>query len=358
MARINWWNIKLDVEEQEAVCRAIATKHIAQGEITEQFEEAVSRYLGVPYAVAVPNGTQALSLAYMALGIKFGDEVIISNRTFVATAHAAMILGARVRVVDVKENQTMDEELIEGEITKATKLIVPVHLNGVASNMDRILEIAKKYHLEVVEDACQALGSRDFKGRYLGSMGRFGCFSLGLAKMLTTGQGGIVIAHNQEDYDLLRKIRNQGVFDVRKENTYNMQAYNFKFNDMQASIGLEQLKKMKQKIQRVREIYKVYQESLSKYLRILEVNEEEVPMRSIVVDKRVKSLKKFLEERGIGSAYDIPSLNYCRHLEIQGDFPKSDIFHNQMLILPSGPDLEIKDVKEVCVNIKQWLEGY
>lgn len=357
MGKIKWWNIELGEEEQEAIRKALATRHIAQGEITEEFESRVADFLNVPYAVAVPNGTQALSLAYMASGLKGGDEVIISNRTFIATAHAAMILGAKVRVVDVKENQTIDEDLIEDKITNKTKLVVPVHMNGVASNMDRILEIAKKYNLQVIEDSCQAFGSRDVKGRHLGTIGRFGCFSLGLAKILTTGQGGLVVAHNKEDYDLLRRIRNQGVFDVRLENIYNIQAYNFKFNDIQASIGIVQLSKMKQKIERVKTIYKRYQELLSNNLQILEVNANEVPMRSIIIADQVKDIKDFLEKMGIGSAYEIPSLNHCSHLKIQMIFPKSDIFHNRMLILPSGPDLKIEYVDEVCLNIKRWFGG-
>ena len=359
MEPIKWWNIELGVEEQEAVLNAIANRKIAQGDITEEFEEKVARFLKVPYAVAEPNGTQALSLAYMALGIGINDEVIISNRTFVATAHAAMILGAKIRVIDVKENQTINEELIEKEITKNTKLIVPVHMNGVASNMDRILEIAKKHNLEVIEDACQAFGSRDSKGRYLGSIGRFGCFSLGLAKILTTGQGGIVTAHSQEDYNLLRKIRNQGVFDVRRERSYGIMAYNFKFNDMLAAIGLVQLQKIHQKIKHSQELYRSYCNMLQDKVRFLKVNIEngEVPIRFIVMVENNKDLKEYLYARGIESSFESPSLNRCSHLGIVGQYPKSDVFDRQMLILPSGPDQKLKNTKRVSSILMQWLDG-
>ena len=358
MERIKWWNIELGAEEQEAVSNAIANRNIGQGEITEKFEKAIANFLNVPYAVAVPNGTQALSLAYMALGLKEGDEVIISNRTFVATAHAAMILGAKVRVVDVKENQTIDENLIEDKITNKTKLVVPVHMNGVASNMDKILEIAKKYNLQVIEDACQAFGSKDSKGRYLGTIGRFGCFSLGVAKLLTTGQGGIVTAHNQEDYNLLRRIRNQGVFDVRQERNYGIRAYNFKFNDIQAAIGLVQLKKINQKITHSRELYCSYRDMLQDKINFLNVDIEngEVPIRFIVMTKNNKDLKKYLEAMGIESSFESPSLNCCSHLGIIGKYPKSDIFDQQMLILPSGPNQNLNNIERVGNVLHQWLE--
>lgn len=357
--RINWWNIELGEEEQEAIQKAIMTKHIAQGEITEEFEERLARYLNVPYAVAVPNGTQALSLAYMALGIGVGDEIITSNRTFVATAHAALLLGGKVKAVDVKDNQTIDENLIESMITKQTKAIVPVHMNGVACNMEEIFRIAKKYNLEVVEDACQAFGSKDKSGKFLGTFGRFGCFSLGLAKLLTTGQGGVVVAHTREDCELLKRIRNQGVFDVRKERDYCLKAYNFKFNDMQAAIGIEQLKKMDAKIKHVTALYNVYKEALDNRVKFLEsdIANGEIPMRCIIMVKNNSALKEYLQTKGIGTSYESPSLNHCVHLGICGEYPKSERFHNEMLILPSGPNQDLKNVAIVHRAILEYGES-
>lgn len=356
--RINWWNIELGEEEQEAIARAIATKHIAQGEITEEFEERLARYLNVPYAVAVPNGTQALSLAYMASGLGVGDEIITSNRTFVATAHAALLLGAKIRVVDVKDNQTLDEKLLENAITKQTKLIVPVHMNGIASNMDSIAEIAKTHNLQIVEDACQAFGSRDKSGKFLGTFGRFGCFSLGLAKILTTGQGGVVVAHTREDCELLKRIRNQGVFDVRKERDYCLKAYNFKFNDMQAAIGIEQLKKIDVKIANSIALYEAYRKELGGRVEFLEsdIANGEIPMRCIIMVKNNRALKEYLQTKGIGTSYESPSLNHCVHLGIYGEYPKSERFHNEMLILPSGPNQKMENVTIVCNAISQWLQ--
>lgn len=359
MVGINWWNIELGEEEQEAIARAMATRHIAQGEITEEFEEKVARYLKVPYAVAVPNGTQALSLAYMASGLGVGDEIITSNRTFVATAHAALLLGAKIRVVDVKDNQTLDEKLLENIITKQTKLIVPVHMNGIASNMDSIMKIAKMHNLQIVEDACQAFGSKDKSGKFLGTFGRFGCFSLGLAKLLTTGQGGVVVAHTREDCELLKRIRNQGVFDVRKERDYCLKAYNFKFNDMQAAIGIEQLKKMEVKIANSIALYEAYRKELCERVEFLEsdIANGEIPMRCIIMVKNNSALKEYLQAKGIGTSYESPSLNHCAHLGICGEYPKSERFHNEMLILPSGPNQDLKNVAIVCNIITQWWQN-
>ena len=354
---IDWWNISLGKEEQEAVANAIKSRKIAQGSITEEFEEKVAKFLNVPYALAVPNGTQALTLAYMGLGIELGDEIIMPNRTFVATAHAGVILGARIKAIDVKDNQTINEELLEIAITCKTKVIVPVHLNGVASNMDRILEIAKKHNIEIVEDACQAFGSKDSKGRNLGSFGRFGCFSLGLAKILTTGQGGIVVMKDKNDYDRLRRIRNQGVFDVRSENSYEIKAYNFKFNDMQASVGLVQLSKIEEKMKASINNYKRYEEKL-KGVKILKSNIEngEVPMRVLIFAKDNLALREYLLSKGIKTSLESPSLNHCPHLNIKEEFPVSEVFNNELLILPSGPNLELEKIDIVCNEVNKWVE--
>ena len=354
---IDWWNINLGKEEQEAVANAISNRKIAQGSITEEFEEKVARFLNVPYALAVPNGTQALTLAYMALEIGSGDEIIMPNRTFVATAHAGVMLGATINAIDVKDNQTIDEELLESMITSKTKAIVPVHMNGVASHMYKILEIAKKYNIEVIEDACQAFGSKDSKGKNLGSFGRFGCFSLGMAKILTTGQGGIIVMKDKNDYDKLRRIRNQGVFDVRSENSYEIKAYNFKFNDMQASVGLVQLSKIHEKMQASINNYKRYKEQLNG-VKILKSNVEngEVPMRVLILVKNNLSLKEYLLSKGIKTSLESPSLNHCPHLNIKGEFPKSEIFNNELLILPSGPNLELEKIDIVCNEVNKWVE--
>lgn len=155
-------------------------------------------------------------MTHMAIGLTPGDEIIVPDRTFIATINAAMMLGARIRLVDVRSDRPLlDPADIEAQLSERTKTIVPVHLNGRAADMEAIQAIADKHGLAVIEDAAQALMSKR-RDRHLGTFARFGCFSLGMAKFLTTGQGGFVTCHTREDYHLLQKLKNQGVFDVTR----------------------------------------------------------------------------------------------------------------------------------------------
>ncbi|EFU4396775.1 DegT/DnrJ/EryC1/StrS family aminotransferase [Campylobacter fetus] len=355
MKMINWWSNNFDEKEIKAVSDAILSKCISQGDITDKFEKELAKFLQVPYCICVPNGTQAITLSFMACGIEYGDEIITSNRTFIGTAHAGLILGAKIVAVDVKDDMSIDYNLIENKITNKTKLIVPVHLNGIANDMEAISKIADDNKITIVEDACQAFGSK-YNGKFLGTFGRFGCFSLGIAKVLSTGQGGVVTANNEEDYKLLQKIRNQGVFDVRKEQNYGIKAFNFKFNDMQAAIGLAQLSKINEKIETCKDIYQTYKEKLDGKINYVQCNlESTMPMRFLVLHQRNQELKEWLMNQGIGSSLDAPSLNLCPHLNISGKYPISNKFHKELLILPSGPSQKISDINKVANKVLEWL---
>ena len=233
---IRWWRTVFGVEEVGAVKKAFSMEYISQGPVTEQFEAKFAEAMDVPYAVATTSGSVALLMALMAMGIKRGDEVIVPNRTFIATAHAPLLLGARVVLVDVlRDVPVMDVALIKKKITSRTKAIMPVHLCGRAVNMSEIHLLAKAYGLSVIEDACQAMFSKNKTG-FLGTQSDAGCFSLGVTKLLSTGQGGIIVTRNRRTYEELKLVRNHGVpgtFDA----TYPRLGFNFKFTDIQAAIG-------------------------------------------------------------------------------------------------------------------------
>src|SRR3989338_9636586 len=166
---MNWWNIEFGDEEADATSLAIRMKNISQGKLTLEFEQKLAEILEVPYVVCTTSGSMALLMAYMALGIKPGDEIIIPNRTFIATAHAAMLLGAKGVLVDARPDlPTMDVSQLEREVTARTRAIMPVHLNGRAVDMTAVNQVAKEYGLLVVEDAAQALFSRNADG-FLGT---------------------------------------------------------------------------------------------------------------------------------------------------------------------------------------------
>lgn len=187
---VPWWRTALGPEEIEMVVESIRAEHISGGPVTAQLEQAIGATLGVPYVVCTTSGSMALTLAMMILGVGHGDEVIVPNRTFMATAHAALMLGAKIRLVDVRPDiPAMDTDQLEAAVTPRTKAIVAVHLNGRATDMKAVNEIARRHGVAVVEDAAQAFLSKTRRG-WLGAQSDLGCYSLGMTKLVSTGQGG------------------------------------------------------------------------------------------------------------------------------------------------------------------------
>ena len=189
---IPWWKTTFGEQEIQKVTEAISNGHISQGPITEEFETRLAEALDVPYVVATTSGSVALLMALMAFGIQPDDEVIVPNRTWIATAHAVKMIGAKVVLVDVQPDlPIMEVAQLEQKITPRTKAIIPVHLSGRSADMDAIREIAKAHGLLIIEDAAQALFSK-YRGEYCGTQSDAGCFSFSVAKLLPTGQGGAI----------------------------------------------------------------------------------------------------------------------------------------------------------------------
>lgn len=362
MIEISWWKNDLSAN-MEALNKAFMEQKISQGDLTQEFEKALADFFGVKFAVCVSSGSAALACAYLACGlgldsIKNSNFILTSNLTFVATANAAKLLGAGVCVVDSNSRGVIDCDLLEKmlqNLPKKPKIIVPVAMNGVECDFARIENLAKKYEIEIVVDACQAFGSRGKNGLQMGLNGRFACFSLGMAKLLSTGGGGFITAHTQEDYNLLRRLRNQGVFDVRAEHTYKQFGFNFKFTDLQAAIGLNELKNINAKLKRAKEIYDLYFSRLNGVLGFLECKENEVPMRVVALSEKRDKIFQFLKECGIFCALESAPLNCVEHLDIYGDFPKSEFFEKNKLILPSGPSRSLDEINIVCDEVLRFF---
>ncbi len=235
---VSWWRTAIGEDERATILDSLARERISMGAVTAELEAELCRRLEVPYAVATTSGSVALMMALLALDIGPGDEVIVPTRTFIATAHAASLLGARVVLVDCgAESPNLDVERLAAHITDRTKAIIPVHLNGRAVDA-RVFEIARQRGLAVVEDAAQALYSRTPQG-YLGTLGDIGCFSFGMVKLTSTGQGGALVTRDEALYRRLVAIRNHGVRDVVSHDYLGVGG-NFKFTDILASIGLWQ----------------------------------------------------------------------------------------------------------------------
>ncbi|MBF0382236.1 MAG: DegT/DnrJ/EryC1/StrS family aminotransferase [Magnetococcales bacterium] len=349
--KINWWNVNVGEHAAPDIASAIAKGHISQGPITAEFERALAKFLGVPYTVCTTSGTMALSLSMLALGVGPGDEVIMPDRTWVASANAAMLLGAKVRLVDVLDQglPIMDTAKIAEAITPATKVIMPVHLNGRGVDMEAVLNIAKKHGLQVVEDACPSLGSLH-KGRAVGTFGRFGCFSLGMAKVLGTGQGGVVVCHNESDFNLLSRIRNQGLSGTSMDERHDIRGSNFKFTDIQAALGLAQIPSLEKRYDQQKKIHAIYAENLQKTSSIqfipVDIAGGEIPLRAEGYCQERDRFVVEMEKRGV--AVSPQSLNLSSYPFIGADknrYPNAQRYSQTMLTLPSGPDQPLANVE-------------
>lgn len=213
----------------------------------DQFEKKIADKVGAGYALCVSNGTAALKLALFAAGVKPGDEVITQSFTFIATAEAILELGAVPVITEVDKSLNMDPVDMEKRITKKTKAIVPVHMAGVSAKMDEITAIAKKNNIPVVEDSAQALGAV-YKGKCLGTIGKAGIYSLDIGKIITTGEGGIVVTDEKDIYLKVREYSDHGHEQnpafPRGEDTRSRWGFNYKATEFHGAIGLAQLSKL------------------------------------------------------------------------------------------------------------------
>jgi dTDP-4-amino-4,6-dideoxygalactose transaminase len=297
----------------------------------------------------------------MALNIGKNDEVIVPNRTWIATAHAPFLLGAKVKIVDVEENRPiMNCKLIEKEITSKTKAIIPVHMCGRSVDMNLLNIISKKYNIPIIEDAAQALGSKNENG-YLGTQSDLGCFSFSVAKIIATGQGGFIVTKNKILYDKLIAIRTHGVGDIVNAK-FTQPGFNFRFTDILASIGIVQLSLLEKRIARVIEIYKFYELNLKKLnlIKIIQVNiiNGEVPVYIEVLCEHRDDLVNYLKKNKIQSRPFYPNISDAKYLESNNKFSNSQEYSDNGLYLPSGPEQKDEDLKFVIETLFNFEKSF
>lgn len=343
-------------EEEQEVLRVLRSGWITEAAETKLFEQKVADFLGVTYVSVVSNGTVSLTIALLAMGIGKGDEVIVPDLTMVATPNAVVLAGASPVFVDIeRENLCMDLSAVERAITKKTRVIIPVALNGRAPDMVRVLALAKKYKLRVLEDAAQAFGSK-WKGKYLGTFGDIGSFSFSTPKVITTGQGGALVINNKDYYYKIIRIKDFGRVN-RNSQDHDKIGYNFKFTDLQAAIGVVQMDKLSWRIERKKEMYRLYQKALAGVPEVtfLPTNLDDVsPWFIDIIVPDPRKLTAYLKKHGIGAREFYPAIHTTKPYKGAGSFPNSRWAADHGLWLPSSSNLTDSAILRVCHAIKEY----
>ena len=331
----------------------------------KKFEEAFAKYVGVKYCMATSCCTGALHLSLASLGIGPGDEVIVPDMTWIASATAINYLGATPVFVDIKkEDWTVDPNEIEKAITKNTKAIIPVHMYGYPCDMEKIMEIAKKHNLHVIEDAAPAVGAT-VNGKKVGSFGTFGCFSFQGAKLLVTGEGGMLCTNDKELFDKAHNLNDHGR-DPNIMFWINQIGYKYKMSNMQAAFGLAQLEKIDYLIKRKREVYEEYCKQLKDIKEIEIYGKQENKksifwMTSILVKDECKVnrdeiMKQLDEKYDVDSRPVFPKVSkFPMYKEVNNKV--SDYVSKRAINLPSSVILTKEEITRVCDGIKEIING-
>lgn len=356
---IPFWLTAIGEEELNEVVATFGKKKFSLGPITRELEAEIAERLEVPYAVCTTSGTMALVMALMAHGVGPGDEVIVPTRTFIATAHAASLLGADVVLVDcLPDTPLIDVAEVAKKITSRTRAVMPVHLNGRTADLEGLLGLARKRNLLVIEDAAQGFLSRMPNGAFQGTGADAGCFSFSMVKLISTGQGGAVVTHDRETHDRLRSLRDHGVRDTIAHE-YLEPGANFKFNDVLASIGLWQVRKSPDKAAHVNAIYKRYREGLAElpFIDMLPVNVEagEVSLWPEAICEERDRLMDFLDQHGIQTRKFLPCVHTAPHYNAGECFPNSERFSRIGFNLPGGPSLPMDWVDRTIETLRAYV---
>lgn len=360
--KISVYQPSLMGNEKKYVDDCLDTSWISsKGKYNELFAGHFSDYIGTKYATTVANGTLALHLALMALGIGIGDEVIIPSFTYVASANAVKYTGAEVVFADsLEETWQIDPSDIERKITQKTKAIMPVHLYGHPCDMDKIIEIARKNRLFIIEDCAEAIGS-EYKGYKVGSFGDIAAFSFFGNKTITCGEGGMIMTNDKTLFERAVHIKGQGLAEHR-EYWHDIVGYNYRMTNIAAAIGLAQLEQIDYFIKRKIEIACMYKKELSGLPVKIHPSSDNVKhtywMVSIVCDdlEDRDKLREYLKKKEIETRptfYPVHTMPmYDKKYQ---KLPIAEKLGWSGINLPSYPALKNEEVQFVCDNIREYF---
>lgn len=372
--KIPLFELNFDNREENAVLETIRSRWISTGPKTAEFENLFANMLKIKHSVALSNCTVALHLAMKLCNIKEGDEVICPSLTFVATVNAIRYVNAVPVFADIKsfKDLTIDPNDIEKKITSKTKAIVVMHYGGFACDMNKIIKLANKYDLMVIEDACHGPLS-EYGGKKLGTIGDVGCFSFFSNKNISTGEGGMLVTNKDNFYEKTKLLRSHGMTSLSYERakghstSYDVieLGYNYRMDDIRASIGIVQLEKIEEdlkKREKVRKMYvssletideiiipfKDYSEFSSNYIFPIILNNSNYKKRDFVRNK--------LAEFGIQTSVHYPAVHkFHIYKEFHSSLPITEYVTDNLITLPMFSNLNSEQINYIVNSLKQIL---
>lgn len=369
-ARIPLSSPDIDDADIAAVVAVLRTSRLSLGPALNAFEREFAAYVGSPYAVGVSSGTAGLHLALLALGIGPGDEVIVPSFTFIAAANAIRFVGAAPVFADINVHTlNMDPDSVERAITPRTRALMIVHTFGYPADMTRLLDIAKRNNLRVIEDACEAIGA-EFEGRRVGTFGDAGVFAFYPNKQITTGEGGLVVTGNAAAASTMRSLRNQGRRSSEDWFEHSDLGYNYRLSEMNSALGLSQLRRVESILAARASVASSYND------RLRDVSELVLPARQaqncriswFVYVVRLSEqftrdqrdfVMRYLTERGVGCG------RYFAPIHLQGAYksiasaglslPVTEAQAERTLALPFFNRMSGAQVTEVCESLLEAI---
>ncbi len=370
-------DIDFDSQEEEAVLQVLRSRWLTMGGVTQAFEEECAAYVGTAHALAVANGTAALHLACLALDFGPGDEVIVPSLTFVATANAIRYTGATAVFADIESDRDLDISVkaIEQKITLKTRAIMVMHYGGYACNMPAIMDLARAHGLKVIEDAAHAIGS-ELDNRKLGGWGDVGCFSFFSNKNMTTGEGGLVVTHDEAIANKMRILRSHGMttmsWDRHRGHAWSYDVvdlgYNYRIDEIRAALGRVQLGKLERMNARRYELTALYREQLEELAPTVTVPFEQtrgksachlMPILLPAGCERIGFMEK-LKSRGIQTSIHYPPIHKFRtYAEAEADFdlPHTENVTEREVTLPLYPALTDEKVSAVVKAVRDAVNS-
>lgn len=371
----------IEQPEIDEVVDSLKSGWLGTGPKVKKFEEDFGKYKGVKHALALNSCTAALHLAMRAIGIRSGDEVIVPTMTFAATANAVIHAGGKPILVDCgRDTMNLDPKDLEKKITPRTKAVIPVHFAGRPCNMEAIMAIAKKHNLKVIEDCAHAIET-EYRGKKAGTFGDIGCFSFYVTKNIVTGEGGMAITNNEDYANQIKVLALHGMtkdawkrFSDEGYKHYQVVDSGHKYNmmDIQAAIGIHQLRRIDDYWRRRQAIWHIYNEALRDLPVFLPAEPEENTRHAyhlytllLDLDKLKISRDQFLDEMtkrnlGVGVHYIALHLHPFYQKEFgyqEGDFPNAEWVSERTVSLPLSPKLTNADVNDVIAAVKDILVG-